>query len=138
MKVLLVLGLIMLLVVIGGVVISYVISAPRYVGPVSDHFDGRAFFTPGAPTPKGFREVIGWQLNHERTQPWGQFHGDPPGPAPPDHVPNGPVGSPDVRVTFVNHSTVLLQFDGLNVLTDPIYENRVFVSSTYPKLMYCC
>ena len=30
-----------------------------------------------------------------------------------------------VRTTFVNHSTVLLQFDGLNVLTDPIYEKRV-------------
>ena len=119
-KVFIILGVIILLVVIGAVVTGYVVSAPRYAGPVSDHFDGTDFFTPGAPSPKGFREVIGWQLNHERTQPWGVFHGDQPGPAPPACVPGD-----TVRVTFVNHSTVLLQFDGLNVLTDPIYEKRV-------------
>lgn len=119
-KVLIILGVIILLVIVSAVVIGYVVSAPRYRGPVSDHFDGNAFFTPGAPSPKGFREVVGWQLNHERTQPWGTFHGDQPGPAPPARVPGSAV-----RVTFVNHSTVLLQFDGLNVLTDPIYEKRV-------------
>ncbi|MDB5240063.1 MAG: twin-arginine translocation pathway signal [Spirosoma sp.] len=119
-KIFFILGLLLLLVVIGGVVIGYLISAPRYTGPVSDHFDGKNFFTPGAPSPKGFREVIGWQLNHERTQPWPAFHNDQPGPAPPARVSDG-----SVRVTYVNHSTLLLQFDGLNVLTDPIYENRV-------------
>ena len=119
-KILSILALLLLLIILVGVVISYLISAPRYVGPVSDHFDGRDFFTPGAPAPKGFREVIGWQLNHERTQPWGAFHDDQPGPAPPARVSDG-----SVRITFVNHSTMLLQFDGLNVLTDPIYENRV-------------
>jgi L-ascorbate metabolism protein UlaG (beta-lactamase superfamily) len=29
-----------------------------------------------------------------------------------------------MRVTFVNHATTLLQFDGLNVLTDPIWAER--------------
>lgn len=119
-KILLVLGVLIVFFFISALVVGYVISAPRYTGAVSDHFDGKEFFTPGAPSPKGFREVIGWQLNHERTQPWGEFHNDPPAPAPPARVPQGPV-----RVTFINHSTVLLQFDGLNVLTDPIYENRV-------------
>jgi hypothetical protein len=78
-KILSILALLLLLIILVGVVISYLISAPRYVGPVSDHFDGRDFFTPGAPAPKGFREVIGWQLNHERTQPWGAFHDDQSG-----------------------------------------------------------
>ena len=125
LKILLVLGVVILLLLIGGLVIGYVISGPRYVGPVSDHFDGKAFFTPGAPSPKGFGEVISWQLNHERTQPWEAFHDDEPGPPPPARVPASPADPTGVRVTFVNHSTVLLQFDGLNVLTDPIYENRV-------------
>ena len=119
-KFLLILGVFILLVVVVGLVIGYVISAPRYTGPVSDHFDGKDFFTPGAPSPKGFREVLGWQLNRERTQPWESFHHDPPGSVPPVRVSDG-----TVRTTFVNHSTVLLQFDGLNVLTDPIYEKRV-------------
>jgi L-ascorbate metabolism protein UlaG (beta-lactamase superfamily) len=29
-----------------------------------------------------------------------------------------------LRVTFINHSTVLLQMDGLNILTDPIWSKR--------------
>src|SRR6202030_3304077 len=41
------------------------------------------------------------------------------GPAPPRAVRNG-----DLRVTFVNHATVLLQLDGINVLTDPIWSRR--------------
>ena len=112
-------GFILLFVLIA-VGIGAAISAPRYTGPVSDHFDGKSFFTPGAPTPKGFKEVIGWQLNHERTQPWPPYHNDPPAPAPPARVDDG-----SVRVTFINHATVLLQFDGLNVLTDPVFQQRV-------------
>ncbi len=127
-------GVVLVLIVITVTLIGYLISGPRYSGPVSDHFDGQNFFTPGAPTAKGFREVIGWQLNRERTQPWGAFHNDQPGPPPPARVGSdsannpaagAPVRRPPVRVTFINHSTVLLQFDGLNVLTDPIYEERV-------------
>ena len=42
-----------------------------------------------------------------------------PGPRPPDRVPRG-----QLRVTFINHATVLIQQDGLNILTDPIWSNR--------------
>lgn len=112
-------GLVTLFVLVA-VSVGAVISAPRYVGPVSDHFDGKHFFTPGAPSPKGFREVIGWQMNHERTQPWPPYRNDPPAPAPPARV-----DGDSVRVTFINHATVLLQFNGLNVLTDPIFNQRV-------------
>ena len=30
----------------------------------------------------------------------------------------------DVRVTFVNHATLLIQMDGVNILTDPTWANR--------------
>lgn len=30
-----------------------------------------------------------------------------------------------MRVTFVNHATVLIQMDGLNILTDPVFSERV-------------
>jgi len=123
------LGLLVVLVVfvLVALLIGYLISAPRYIGPVSDHFNGKTFFTPGAAPPQGLAGVIRWQLNHERTEPWPAFHNDPVGNVPAARV----IASTDttqpspVRVTYVNHSTMLLQFDGLNVLTDPIYENRV-------------
>ncbi|QJW88031.1 twin-arginine translocation pathway signal [Spirosoma taeanense] len=118
-KILVVVGLLILLVLVVGLVVGYTISAPHYEGPISDHFDGREFLNLGGAKAKGFREVIGWIMNRGQT-PWGAFHTNKPGPPPPARV-NGR----EVRVTFVNHSTVLLQFDGLNVLTDPVYYERV-------------
>jgi L-ascorbate metabolism protein UlaG (beta-lactamase superfamily) len=118
-KVLLILGLVILIIVLAAVVAGYVVSAPRYTGPVSDHFDGKEFHNLNGVEAKGFREMPGWLLNRQRTEPWGSFHNNEPGPPPPDRVPGR-----EVRVTFINHSTVLLQFDGLNVLTDPVYYER--------------
>ena len=48
-----------------------------------------------------------------------QQRNEPPGPKPPDRVEKG-----QLRVTFVNHATVLIQQDGLNILTDPIWSER--------------
>lgn len=126
-------GLLVVLVVflLVAVLIGYLISAPRYKGPVSDHFDGKTFFTPGAAPPRGLADIIKWQLNHDISEPWPPFHPNAAGNVPDARVSGfDPAYAdtpklPPVRVTYVNHSTVLLQFDGLNVLTDPIYENRV-------------
>ena len=35
-------------------------------------------------------------------------------------------------VTIINHATVLIQLDGLNILTDPIYSRTV--SFLFPRL----
>ena len=51
--------------------------------------------------------------------PWREFTDTPPGPPPPSCVHGG-----RLRVTFVNHATVLLQADGLNILTDPTWSER--------------
>ena len=50
---------------------------------------------------------------------WQGAPGAAPGPRPPWRVALG-----EMRVTFVNHATVLIQADGLNVLTDPIWSRR--------------
>lgn len=95
-------------------------SAPRHQGPVTDHFDGKRFRTPGAPAPtRGVGKFLKWQLNAE-TGPWRSYREEPPGPPPPQRVALGAV-----RVTFINHATTLIQLDGVNVLTDPVYAERV-------------
>lgn len=99
--------------------IGYLISAPKYTGPVTDHFDGKQFHNYNGVQAKGFREALAWMLSGRDKKPWGAFHNEPPGPPPPARV----AGS-QVRVTFVNHSTVLLQFDSLNVMTDPVWYER--------------
>lgn len=113
--------------IVGAGTIGYLISAPRYVGPVSDHFDGRQFHNPGDVKAKGFWAALGWMLQRGRTRtPWEPFTNNIRFPSPPASVRGNtrPGNHAPVRVTFVNHSTVLLQFDGLNVLTDPVYYER--------------
>ena len=80
-----------------------------------DHFDGKKFFTPGAPPVKGFREVMPWILSR-RPESWKEEVAVPFPPPPPI--------SQDLRITFVNHSTVLVQISGINILTDPIWSYR--------------
>ncbi|GAB3913321.1 MBL fold metallo-hydrolase [Larkinella knui] len=99
--------------------IGYLISAPAYKGPVTDHFDGTTFHNYNGVKAKGLKEALQWMLSSRDKKPWGAFHNEPPGPPPPARV-----AGDSIRVTFVNHSTVLLQFDSLNVMTDPVWYER--------------
>jgi L-ascorbate metabolism protein UlaG (beta-lactamase superfamily) len=95
-----------------------ILSAPRYRGPISDHFDGERFHNEAPLEERGFRDLLRWQL-HRNRGPWEPRLDAPPGPPPPVRMGRG-----EIRVTFVNHATVLLQVDGLNILTDPIWSER--------------
>src|SRR5438876_12020434 len=74
------------------------------------HFDGKRFFNPDAPQVPGFRDVIRWKLT-SRPEPSPSFIPDVEPSQPPPRV-NGNA----LRVTLVNHSTVLLQQRGSNIL----------------------
>ncbi|SPF32196.1 conserved hypothetical protein [Candidatus Sulfopaludibacter sp. SbA4] len=82
------------------------------------HFDGKRFFNPDAPQVAGFWDVLQWKLT-SRPQPSPGFLADVEPSAPPRCV----EGS-GLRTTLVNHSTVLLQQRGCNILTDPIWSQR--------------
>ncbi len=84
---------------------------------MSDHFDGRRFVNPGAPGPLGFRDFLRWRRTSS-PGPWPEWVSVPPGRAPERRV-------DDLRITHVNHSTVLIQMNGVNVLTDPVWSERV-------------
>ncbi|MBI5424222.1 MAG: MBL fold metallo-hydrolase [Opitutae bacterium] len=92
--------------------------APRF--PVSDHCDGERFFNP-PPQPQalGFTSLPKWwwqQLTGDEFHRWPKTASAPRRPELPARVAPG-----DVAVTFIGHSTFLLQFDGLTVLTDPVF-----------------
>jgi L-ascorbate metabolism protein UlaG (beta-lactamase superfamily) len=93
------------------------VAAPRYRGPRSDHFDGEHFFNERAGHQGGLA-FLKWQMARQPGW-WNRYRDLPPGPPPPERV-----GGGALRLTFVNHSTTLIQFDGVNILTDPIWSER--------------
>jgi L-ascorbate metabolism protein UlaG (beta-lactamase superfamily) len=113
-----------ILVPIGGfLALTYLIadrtfSAPRYRGPTTNHFNGSEFVNPDPFGRRGLIEVLRWKLTSRRGQ-WNKWTDSQPGSAPPRRV-NGN----GLRVTFINHATVLIQTEGLNILTDPIWSER--------------
>jgi len=82
-------------------------------------FDGRRFHNVPDRAQAGGLHVTWWLMNRD-LGPWDPADtpretGDPPPRT---------VESDSARATFVNHSTVLLQLAGRNVLTDPIWSDR--------------
>jgi L-ascorbate metabolism protein UlaG (beta-lactamase superfamily) len=109
----------LLLLVAGMVATGYRLSAPRYTGPRSDHFDGRRFRNVGGAEARGFAAVFRWMLGRRRG-PWKAGEAPTPGPPPPERVTGD-----GLRITFINHTTFLIQTEGLNILTDPVWSGRV-------------
>jgi len=85
----------------------------------SPHFDGKRFYNPDAPQARGFLDVLRWKLT-SRPEPSPRLISDVEQSIPPRRVEGG-----GLRTTLVNHSTVLLQQRGSNILTDPVWSERV-------------
>ena len=100
------------------ITIGISLSAPTYKGPESDHFDGKKFVNPGNIKANGLREVFKWMINRKRGE-WKPDFSERYGPRPLERE------NENIRITFVNHSTFLIQVDGLNILTDPVWSTRV-------------
>jgi L-ascorbate metabolism protein UlaG (beta-lactamase superfamily) len=86
--------------------------------PFSRHFDGKRFFNPDAPQARGFLDVLRWKLT-SRPEPSARFVSDVEESKPPSGV-----ESHELRVTLINHSTLLLQQAGSHILTDPIWSEQ--------------
>ena len=107
---------------LGVAVVPHFLDARYYRGPVSGHFDGTRFFNPdGADdvlAPPGGTGVIARYLTRVDDRP-----------AWPDRVPVVPdrpparVAGDAMRVTWIGHATVLVQTQGLTILTDPVWSD---------------
>ncbi|MEX1241298.1 MAG: MBL fold metallo-hydrolase [Cyclobacteriaceae bacterium] len=100
------------------ILVGMALSGPKYRGPLSDHFDGRKFINPENIKAKGGLEVLKWMVTRKRG-PWKENLTENYGKHPLAHFKDG------IRITFVNHATFLIQVDGLNILTDPVWSRRV-------------
>jgi len=107
-------------IVLGAVLLAACAAAvlPYYRGPRTDHFDGRHFFNEEPFEEQKPSELARWQLSRHRGR-W------PDSAAIAEPAPPARVGGGVLRVTMVNHATVLLQMDSLNILTDPVWSEKV-------------
>jgi L-ascorbate metabolism protein UlaG (beta-lactamase superfamily) len=105
--------------------IARVVTSPERPFAISDHFNGTIFVNPGSPSesfdaPK--RGVLGW-LWHWVTggnwPEWQEFKEYPPGSLPAAQAPKGAI-----RIIYIGHCTFLIQMDGINILTDPVWAER--------------
>jgi hypothetical protein len=96
-------------------------------GPPGGHFDGERFFNPGkaeAGSHGGPGRFIARMLGDDGRAVW------------PERVPVRPTVPPlkvlgdEMLVTWIGHATVLVQTQGLNILTDPIWSER---ASPFPS-----
>lgn len=94
-----------------------------YRGPESDHFDGRHFFNPDGEQGTGGDEnrslvqlLQGKVIERHRSWPASV-------PVTPS-VPPRRVDGGAMLVTWIGHATVLVQTQGLNILTDPVWADR--------------
>ncbi|MCX6147417.1 MAG: MBL fold metallo-hydrolase [Candidatus Kapabacteria bacterium] len=93
-------------------------SKHHYKGPISDHFNGKVFYNYNGQGSKTFPELMKW-LSSRKKVPWGKYRKQE------SKKPVGRNENNDFLVTFVNHSTVLIQTMGLNIITDPVFYKRV-------------
>lgn len=95
----------------------------RKIGERPSHHTANGFRNPWPDSePRGFGDVLRWSLERRRQK-------IAPDPQPGTFPVAQPTFSPRTKddelcVTWVGHSTVLLQAAGINILTDPIWSDR--------------
>ncbi len=82
------------------------------------HSDGKRFYNPGACQARGYADLLRWQLSSRRERS-PHFVADVRQTQPPRRVDGSAL-----KITLINHSTVLMQHQGCNILTDPIWSER--------------
>ena len=90
---------------------------PYYSGPKSENFDGLRFHGPVEPPDKKARDLVRMLLGRRR-QPWPKAFPSPHRDVPPERF-------ADFRTTLVGHASFLIQLNGLNILVDPVWADRV-------------
>lgn len=86
---------------------------------MKDYFDGKRFFNPWLDPKRERKGLVGF-LKVRLTSPWAKWPKD----VPVETVqPVARVDS-DLKITFVGHSTFLIQTGKLNILTDPVWSKR--------------
>jgi L-ascorbate metabolism protein UlaG (beta-lactamase superfamily) len=119
-SILLFLILFLLLATLLVVIVDRSIRSRGYQGPLSDHFDGTIFLNikdaPVQSRSPRLSSILRWMLSRQKNV-WEQR-------SVAQTKPGERVLGKELVVTFINHATVLIQTEGVNIITDPVYSER--------------
>ncbi|HZF94577.1 MAG TPA: MBL fold metallo-hydrolase [Allosphingosinicella sp.] len=93
-----------------------------YDGPRSDHYDGERFFNPGA-GDSGHSAITPQRFMNRLVHPAAKAEWPERVPVR-QTVPPRRVEGEEMQVTWIGHASVLIQTQGLNILTDPVWAER--------------
>jgi L-ascorbate metabolism protein UlaG (beta-lactamase superfamily) len=109
-----------LIAVVAIFIVDRSVRSKGWDGPVTDHFDGKHFHNIGN-VSQGDGGMRGgfwkWILNRPENE-WVWRENTTSG------TPKERVNGMELSVTMVNHATLLIQTEGLNILTDPMWSYR--------------
>lgn len=90
-------------------------AVPPYKGEKSDHFDGEKFVNIDRAHDLDYWAFLQFILFRTDGY-WADYYPQKIDGNPPMRTAEG-----ELKVTFINHASTLVQFDGINVLTDPVW-----------------
>lgn len=96
-------------------------SAPSYKGETTDHFNGSKFINGDGYQEKTTSDLLKWMTTRKPGE-WKELNEED---ITFGKKPTSRVNDSTQVITYVNHSTFLIQTDGLNIITDPVYSERV-------------
>lgn len=100
------------------VLLTSCFAAPIYQGDALTNFDGSVFQN-RTPMVKGPLDLLGFGWGSlSKSKTWPKWQDNEKAGKPAARVNDG------IVVTYINHATTLIQVDGMNILTDPIYSDR--------------
>ena len=110
----------LLLVILFGLCVDRLIRSRAPKREASEHFDGRRFLNLGKVARRERPMTVWkWILSRPKSD-WKERMNRASFVALPQRVEGA-----ELRVTFVNHATVLIQTQGLNIVTDPVWAQRL-------------
>lgn len=106
---------------IGGSLVYYFIKSnvQTYKGEISDHFDGKKFSNMGGEGLGNIKALLKHNFTNKKAR-WA-FQNESANHK--SKISNFNV-SGEVRYYHINHASILIQIDGINILTDPVYMKR--------------
>lgn len=104
-------------------------TASDFINPYNAPYDGVKFQNLEPFPDKSFLTLLEWKLFNNNAKDWPNWVEIEAGDKPVMRSKKG-----EIIYSVINHATVLIQVDGVNILTDPMWSERASpVSFMHPK-----